>query len=255
MNKVYGFTNEFVAAYPEIYDFDNANVLSIIGSGDQYFTAMLAGAKSVTVFDLNVNAWHHFVLKFMAIRYLSYEEFWQFFITDGLDNLKLYLKIRDYLPSNVKDFFDLVKITKLKFSNIKVKSCFMDSFKQKDYLRVLPYLNEENYYKLQELLKKRKLPNFIIKDFSDISLGSERKDYDLLLLSNIYHWMDLSPIDFKFLLDKFEPCVIQALYAWTRYQEIKEFERLGFEVNNVPAVKPTLYNEGFNYVLTYKRTK
>mgnify|MGYP003368709468 CR=1 FL=1 len=24
MNKVYGFTNEFVAAYPEIYDFDNA---------------------------------------------------------------------------------------------------------------------------------------------------------------------------------------------------------------------------------------
>lgn len=255
MNKVYGFTNEFVAAYPEIYDFDNANVLSIIGSGDQYFTAMLAGAKSVTVFDLNVNAWHHFVLKFMAIRYLSYEEFWQFFITDGLDNLKLYLKIRDYLPSNVKDFFDLVKITKLKFSNIKVKSCFMDSFKQKDYLRMLPYLNEENYYKLQELLKKRKLPNFIIKDFSDISLGSERKDYDLLLLSNIYHWMDLSPIDFKFLLDKFEPCVIQALYAWTRYQEIKEFERLGFEVNNVPAVKPTLYNEGFNYVLTYKRTK
>lgn len=208
MNKVYGFTNEFVAAYPEIYDFDNADVLSIIGSGDQYFTAMLAGAKSVTVFDLNVNAWHHFVLKFMAIRYLSYEEFWQFFITDGLDNLKLYLKIRDYLPSNVKDFFDLVKITKLKFSNIKVKSCFMDSFKQKDYLRMLPYLNEENYYKLQELLKKRKLPNFIIKDFYDISLGSERKDYDLLLLSNIYHWMDLSPIDFKFLLDKFEPCVI-----------------------------------------------
>ena len=66
MNKVYGFTNEFVAAYPEIYDFDNANVLSIIGSGDQYFTAMLAGAKSVTVFDLNVNAWHHFVLKFMV---------------------------------------------------------------------------------------------------------------------------------------------------------------------------------------------
>ena len=255
MNKVYGFTNEFVAAYPKIYDFDNADVLSIIGSGDQYFTAMLAGAKSVTVFDLNVNAWHHFVLKFMAIRYLSYEEFWHFFITDGLDNLKLYLKIRDYLPSNVKDFFDLVKITKLKFSNIKVKSCFMDSFKQKDYLRMLPYLNEENYYKLQELLKKSKLPNFIIKDFSDIALGSERKDYDLLLLSNIYHWMDLSPIDFKFLLDKFEPCVIQALYAWTRYQEIKEFERLGFEVNNVPAVKPTLYNEGFNYVLTYKRIK
>ena len=28
MNKVYGFTNEFVAAYPEIYDFDNANVLT-----------------------------------------------------------------------------------------------------------------------------------------------------------------------------------------------------------------------------------
>ena len=174
LEKEYIFNIKDIAVAHTIYDFDNADVLSIIGSGDQYFTAMLAGAKSVTVFDLNVNAWHHFVLKFMAIRYLSYEEFWQFFITDGLDNLKLYLKIRDYLPSNVKDFFDLVKITKLKFSNIKVKSCFMDSFKQKDYLRMLPYLNEENYYKLQELLKKRKLPNFIIKDFSDISFCSSR---------------------------------------------------------------------------------
>lgn len=255
MNKVYGFTNEFVGAYPDVYDFDNADVLSVIGSGDQYFTAMLAGAKSVTLFDLNVNAWYHFVLKFMAIKHLSFEEFWQFFITDDLNNFALYLKIRGYLPKDVRAFFDLIRVTRLRFSSIKVRSCFSESITQDDYLRMLPYLTSENYYKLQEILKKSELPNCIIKEFSSIALGDERKNYDLMLLSNIYHWMDIRPPAFKFLLDQFEPCVIQALYIWTRCGEITDFENLGFDLNTVPAVKPTLLNEGFNYVLTYKRTK
>ena len=106
MNKVYGFTNEFVAAYPEIYDFDNADVLSIIGSGDQYFTAMLAGAKNVTVFDLNVNAWYHFVLKYTAIKYLNFDEFKKFFITDNLNNIRLYFKIREHLRYNVRRWLE-----------------------------------------------------------------------------------------------------------------------------------------------------
>ncbi len=253
MNKVYGFTNEFVAAYPEIYDFDNANVLSIIGSGDQYFTAMLAGAKNVTVFDLNVNAWYHFVLKYTAIKYLNFDEFKKFFITDNLNNIRLYFKIREHLPYNVRRFFDMVRVTRMKFSSIKIKSCFLDSFSEDDYIRMLPYLNEVNYYKLQNILNHTSLPNCIISDFTDIALGNERKNYDLLLLSNIYHWMDLSPINFKCLLDRFDSCFIQALYSWSYFGDIKDFKDLNFKLDLVPAVKPTEFNQGHNYVLTYKK--
>lgn len=254
MQKVYGFTNEFVAAYPRLYNFDNADVLSILGSGDQYFTAMLAGAKNVTVCDINKNAWYHFVLKFTAIKYLSYEEFMEMFITNGLDNMRLYFKIREYLPTDVKKFFDILRITKMKFSFIKISSPFSDSFSKNDYIRMLPFLEEASYYKLQELLNNVTLPTCIIGDFSSIALGDERKDYDIALLSNIYHWMDLPPDTFKFLLDKFDNCIMQALYAWSYSYEIKEFIELGFQVTPVPSVKQTPANTS-NYVLTYKRTK
>lgn len=269
MKKVYGFTNEFVGTFPKIINFDNADVLSVVGSGDQYFTAILSGAKNVTLFDLNENAWYHFVLKFTAIKYLSFEEFWQFFIIDGLDNLKLYLKIRDYLPFDVRRFFDMMRVRKIKFSNIK----FVELLEDTDYVRIIPYLRQEEYYKLQNLLVKRILPICYIKDFADIALGSERENYDILLLSNIYNWMDLRPIAlkslfagykleknfnpviFKYLLDKFDSCLIQALYAWNYYNDINKFKELGFNVNAIPAVKQTEYNDGLNYVLTYKRIK
>ena len=255
MQKVYGFTNENVAAYPNLYNFDNAEVLSVLGSGDQYFISILAGAKDVTVFDVNKNAWYHFVLKFMAIRHLSYEEFWKFFIQDGLDNIGLYLEIREYLPTEVKKFFDVMRIMKAKFSSIKIRAAFMDSFTKEDYLKMLPYLNKENYYKLQMLLNNSALPKCIIKDFKDIAIGDGRKKYDLLLLSNIYHWMDIEPSDYQKLLDKFDPCIIQALYVWHCYSEVKEFEDLGFELTTIPPVKHTSFDTISNYVLTYKRIK
>ena len=259
MNKVYGFTNEFVAAYPSLYNFDNADVLSVLGSGDQYFTAMLAGAKDVTVFDINKNTWYHFVLKFMAIRYLSYEEFCKFFIEDGLNNIEMYLKIRDYLPKDVKKFFDIMKFMKVKFSNIKRKTFMQVSFEKEDYVRMLPFLKEESYYKLQDILRRKELPKCVIQNFGYIALGDERKDYDLVLLSNIFYWMELSPKMFTVLLDKFDSSTFQACYVWllsgSFYNDVKEFESLGYELSNIPAVKATGDSEGVNYVLTYKRRK
>ncbi|MBD8922989.1 DUF3419 family protein, partial [bacterium] len=90
MEKIYSFTNEFVRAYPEMYDFNDARVLSVLGSGDQYFTAILSGAKEVEVIDVNIVSWYHFVLKYTAIRLLSYEEFCNYFITNRLNDTKIY---------------------------------------------------------------------------------------------------------------------------------------------------------------------
>ena len=51
MQSVYSFTNENVNSYGNLYNFDNARVLSVLGSGDQYFTSLLYGAKSIDLFD------------------------------------------------------------------------------------------------------------------------------------------------------------------------------------------------------------
>jgi len=255
MNKVYGFTNEYVAAYPDVYNFDNADVLSVIGGGDQYFTAMLAGAKNVTVFDINGNAWYHFVLKFMAIRYLSYEEFCKFFIEDNLNNIKIYLKIREYLPLDVRKFFDKFRILNLKFSSMKIKAGLLDSLTFEEYQRILPYLNEESFYILKDILNNCELPRCLIDDFIHLALGDERnKSYDIMLLSNIYFWINSTPSDFKWLLDRLNPCVIQALYAWNYYDELRDFERLGFVTTAIPCVRETM-DITSNYVLTYKKEK
>ena len=74
MEKVYSFTNENVSSYSDIYNMNGANMLTILGSGDQYFTAILNGAKNVELIDINVISWYYFVLKFTSIKYLSYEE-------------------------------------------------------------------------------------------------------------------------------------------------------------------------------------
>lgn len=98
MQKIYDFTDENVSAYKDIFDFSNARVLTVLGSGDQYFTSLLNGAKSIEVFDYNIVTWYYFLLKFTAIKYLSYEDFYQMFITDNLDNLKIYNKLLPFLP-------------------------------------------------------------------------------------------------------------------------------------------------------------
>ena len=98
-------------------------------------------------------------------------------------------------------------------------------FTLSDYVRYIPYLEKENYYKLQELLNNRELPTFYLKSFVDL----EKSSYDVMLLSNIYHWIDITPEEFKKLICGFDANEVQALYTWKISQE--------------------------NYVLTYKRSK
>ena len=60
MQKIYDFTNENVSAYKDLFDFSNARVLTVLGSGDQYFTSLLNGAKNIEVFDYNIVTWYYF---------------------------------------------------------------------------------------------------------------------------------------------------------------------------------------------------
>lgn len=252
MDKVYGFSNENVASYLDIYKMEQAKVLSVIGSGDQYFTALLGGAKEITLYDININAWYYFVLKYMAIKYLSFEEFVTFFVDNNLNNIALYLKIRDYLPYEVRLFWDRFRIIKLNFSSIKLNNTIFSCFKVKDYERFIPYFKKEEYYRLKDILHHTTLPKVIINDFVNIAESKNRGSYDLMFLSNIYHWIDKDPEEFKKLLDLYDSCIIQAMYRWSYNSEIESFSSLGFDINLVDAVnKVNCYDQ--NYVLTYKK--
>lgn len=71
MNYVYPFTNENVTSFESLYNFDNARVLSVLGSGDQYFSSLLYGAKEVELYDISSRAWDYFILKYYGIMIFS----------------------------------------------------------------------------------------------------------------------------------------------------------------------------------------
>lgn len=92
-NRVYTMSNENVCCYKNIYNFDNAHVLSVLGSGDQYFSSLLYGACQVDVMDINYTAWLYFRIKFKAIKVLSYNEFIDLFINRKFNDMDIYNKL------------------------------------------------------------------------------------------------------------------------------------------------------------------
>ena len=232
MEKVYGFTNENIDAFPEFFYFDNASVLTVLGSGDQYFSALLNGAKNVDVFDINYLAWYHFILKYTAIKVLFYEEFMQMFVSDNLDNLSIYAKLRKYLPDEVKYFFDKLISLGRTFSSIKIKNIIFDNAKMNN----IPYFNENTYYKLQSILQSSNFPAFYNCNLLDI-LKFTKKSYDVALLSNIYHYLNNNPSDYHDFLSKINCPEILALYTWILNEEEKyEFLENGFDIHQIPGV-------------------
>ena len=47
--RVYTMTNENVSSFKQLYNFDMANVFTVLGSGDQYFTSLITNKIEVRV--------------------------------------------------------------------------------------------------------------------------------------------------------------------------------------------------------------
>ena len=245
MEKVYGFTNENIEEFSNYFNFDNASVLTVLGSGDQYFSSLLNGAKSIDVFDINYLAWYHFILKTTAIKMLSYEEFYQMFIIDKLDNLDIYYKIRTNLPDEVRWFFDKLISLGRNISSIKINNTIFDNSKIK-----IPYFNKNAYYKLQSILQSINLPTFYNCNLLDI-LKFTQKSYDIALFSNIYHYISLGVADYQRFLNDIKCPEILALYTWIlQPKEKEEFVDNGFVVHEIPGV---LHQQ--DYIIKLQRKK
>jgi len=213
MEKVYNFSNENLAAFKELYDFKNARVLSVGGSGDQYFTAILNGAKEVTLFDSNPDFWPYFIVKFCALQNLSYDDFCELFIRKGASFSEMFSVVESYIPSKEKD-----KVASEKESI----GFYYDKEEIKTLLEVFetkPYLVPESYKILQQNLRKIPLPDVYFVDIQSLRGKIGDRSYDIMLTSNIYDWVvgDLvlsgdNDIDYLNMLAEFNCPTIQAQY-------------------------------------------
>ncbi|MEG2618589.1 MAG: hypothetical protein RR984_02375 [Bacilli bacterium] len=250
--KVYGFSNKNISSYNSLYDFKDKKVLSVLGSGDQYFSSILFGAKEVDLFDSNRLAWYYFILKYYGIKTLSFKEFYDFFVTSNLSNIKIYNIIRNSLPTNVRDYFDNLIARNIKLSSNKIKTSLFSNegnFKSGTFI---PYFDKETYYVLQNKLNNTKVPNTFFCDIKNLSQDVDNQ-YDLMLCSNIYHYLFISADEFRSILDEFNIPVFQALYTWSLFPlEIVEFKRSGFLINKVKSVSLENKEQG-DYILTLKK--
>ena len=238
MANVYPFTNENLTSYKDLYKFDNARVLSVLGSGDQYFSSILYGAKEVELYDCNFLAWDFFVLKFYGILTLNYEEFYNLFVKTRLEDLKCLKKLLEYLPKDVAN-----RIAKLqKDYRWLSRLLYIDYIGEKyNNGRCIPYFDKKTYYQLQSLLREQQLPKFYLSYLQSMPSMVDNKSYDVILTSNIFDWMygDMDKdcvLEYKKLLNKFNYGEIQALYHWTLTEELQSsLEQNGFEIESVPA--------------------
>jgi len=242
MDKVYAFTNENVNSYDKLYDFKGAKVLSVLGSGDQYFVSLLNGASAIEVFDINKLAWDYFVIKFYGIMTLSYEEFIDFFINKRMNDVETYKRLREYFPDRIRKQFDSFYARGIDLGNMLLFSLISEQVIANQDERIIPYFNPEKYYQLQTLLSKVELPTVYFENLQNLPQKLLGEHYDIILTSNIFMWNSFehqkSPVlMYKNLLEQFDYSNIQAYYYWgSDPNSLLEFETNGFIVEPVQSV-------------------
>lgn len=152
--------------YLKHLSFENKDVLTVTGSGDQALCLVLLKVKSVTCFDINKNANVLLHLKIQALKILNYQEFIElFFSCEGLsENSSLWKKLQLDLSSFHLDFKELNNL--IKYSNI-------------------PYLESEEAYQLTQ-----KYIHTVHIDIKHMNVLEAKDDdfvnkFDCILLSNI----------------------------------------------------------------------
>ncbi len=220
MTQLFRFTNENISEYYELFDFENKDVLTVIGAGDQALSAIFKGAKNVDVFDINKLSYYFLNLKKYAIKNISYEEYLKLFnpITKLKDSEIMYEKVSSNIDDkNVKEFWDYVFR-----SNYVFYYLFFDTNSSINRVkRNVPYLeSEENYNILKQRIETSKI-KYVGGDLTELVQTLDKK-YDYINLSNIIDYFDdkvfagkLYSIIFNNLLNKDGMCMME--YEWYLY--------------------------------------
>jgi hypothetical protein len=176
-SRVFVFTNENTCDYIGNFgEFKDKNVLSVASSGDQAFEAILAGAKHVDTFDVNIMQKYIMGLKTKIIRNLDYGKFMDFFFSEhNRFNISLLSSI-DKLFTND----DIVILTEL-MGRKHYKYATPETIKN------ISYLSSTDKYKDLQVRLPEKF-NFKHMDIHQLS-RTINKEYDIMMLSNIFETM------------------------------------------------------------------
>ena len=158
-DRIYPFTTENIAGYIKEMNIKDKNILTVGSSSDQVFNSLLLGAKTVTLFDINSSAQQFYHFKKDLIL--------------NCDRENLYDKV---LNSNEFLYFE-DNFTKNQLENMNL------------YLK-----NDENYYKLREILKTDNV-NFKLGNIYDVSKTLTDEKFDRVILSNVLQYLISDNID------------------------------------------------------------
>jgi len=246
--EVFKFSNENLTAYQQLYDFNGARVLSIGGSGDQYFTAILNGAEEVTLFDKNPYFWPYFVAKFCAIQNLSYGEFCELFIRKATFH-EIFQEVESLLSS--KERSAIRDVIKKNFIEYQIGYLAKD-IKRMILADCVPYLQVTRYKELQQKLQGRSLPDVYFSDIRNLPKEVGDKSYDIMLASNIYQWIsrEISARDYLCLLNNFNCQTFQAMYSFCEFPPYSLFNEM---CTKTPVKGWWAHSQEIDYVYTYQK--
>ncbi len=167
-------------------------IATVTGSGDANLDLFLYGADKIISFDTNTLERFQSELKFVAAKYLPFEEFQDLFANMNKD---IFNKIKNYLPADCQKFFgDLYAYCEVSKRDIRdaengglfypTLSIFMANstiYNEKGYY------NEENYSKLQKILQTKTLEDIVYYncDLFDLPELADLSEVSYIYLSNI----------------------------------------------------------------------
>jgi len=287
---------------------EKKDVLTVGGTGAHAYEALLRGAEHVDCFDVNFLQKIYFEYMKTAIMYLSYEEFMKCFtlpkqdfvfkkrdITDLLSN-ESFDRLSPFLSDDVLAVLGPVYDFSYS-SDVILSSLFrFEHPVYQEYLkRYVSFYNEEEYYKLQKILRERDAINYQVMNLTDVPQKLSSK-YDLIVLDNILQYYKNikgleTPYEVNLFLNKKlssllkEDGEIQATYGFSiatdafkdkfhiPYQkrdflgelmiakEKKEgiaiplVDKWGYHYDFIPGVEQAEGSPSENVVLTYKKKK
>ena len=250
-SRVYTFTTENISGYIKHFDLQNKSLLTVGSSGDQVINSYYAGARDITLFDINPFAKYFTFLKIAAISTLTYQEFKVFFFKHGnkffynrhvfskvlFDKIKPELRLLDY-ESYL--FFDEL-FSNYEKDTIRERLFEDDESRNKVIMGFNNYLHtEEDYNKLKSIIRSATF-KFINGDIYTDEIPGK---YDNMFLSNL---SNVKPFDeFKALLERIDQNnlknggSLQFAYLWDMYFNETYYEKEWFEIYKLPKIKESL---------------
>ena len=173
--KIYGQTNEDLDALFENFDFNNKEVLSVLGSSDQLLCSYFYGAKQVDTFDRNITAAYYYYFRKWLINYTN--EIYPFFYS--------YLNKYKEMVNNINPSNDIEQEAKRFW-----KLVLNNGFKEYDYFEYSAYCQRNKFEKDENFIKDIYKKEMVFKNFNMFEPINLNKKYDIIIVSNMIEYLE-----------------------------------------------------------------